>query len=214
MRIGRTALVFVLVGVTWLGVSTPAAAGGGGDSNAKPLPPKASGEPFTEPQRLTSANGVLQFDLVAKNGGITVAGAAVKGRAYSADLVGPTLLVNPGDTIALTLDNQLPAHTNLHFNGLHVSPMGNSDNIFLEVHPGERFAYSVKIPADHPAGTRFDGGAVPDEVFENRYATSVRDDEILLVTPPRRYALATSTLFGRLLFESPPTPAFRVSVSP
>jgi hypothetical protein len=63
-------------------------------------------------------------------------------------------------------------------------------------------------------GTRFDGGAVPNEVFENRYATSVHDDEILLVTPPHRYALATSTLFGRLLFESPPSPAFQVTVSP
>jgi hypothetical protein len=55
---------------------------------------------------------------------------------------------------------------------------------------------------------------VPNEVFENRYASSVRDDEILLVTPPRRYALATSSLFGRLLFESPPNPAFKVTVSP
>jgi hypothetical protein len=55
---------------------------------------------------------------------------------------------------------------------------------------------------------------VPNEVFENRYATSVHDDEILLVTPPRRYALATSTLFGRLLFESPPSPAFNVTVTP
>jgi len=63
-------------------------------------------------------------------------------------------------------------------------------------------------------GTRFDGGAVQNEVFENRYATSVHDDEILLVTPPHRYALATSTLFGRLLFESPPSPAFQVTVSP
>jgi suppressor of ftsI len=153
LRIGRTALVLPLVGVAWLGTSTSAGAGGGGGSDAKPLTPKASGLPFPEPQRLTSSSDVLQFDLVARNGGIDVAGATVKGRAYSDDIVGPTLVVNPGDTIALTLDNQLPAHTNLHFHGLHVSPMGNSDNIFLEVHPGQRFAYSVAIPADHPAGT-------------------------------------------------------------
>ena len=56
--------------------------------------------------------------------------------------------------------------------------------------------------------------AVPIEVFENRFATSVRDDEILMVTPPRRYALATSALYGRLLFESPPRPALRVTASP
>jgi FtsP/CotA-like multicopper oxidase with cupredoxin domain len=152
MRTGRTALVTAFVAGLVLGASAPAGAGGGA-GGAEPLRPQASGQAFTEPPRLTSTNGVLTFDLVARNGAITVAGADVNGRAFSDGIVGPTLVVNPGDTIALTLDNQLPAHTNLHFHGLHVSPMGNSDNIFLEVHPGERFAYSVQLPSDHPTGT-------------------------------------------------------------
>jgi hypothetical protein len=50
--------------------------------------------------------------------------------------------------------------------------------------------------------------------FEDRFATSVHDDEILMVTPPRRFGLATSTLFGRLFFESPARAKFRVTVSP
>ena len=155
MRMGRTALMAaVLSALLSVAGGGAAWAGGGGDDNpAKPLTAKQSGQPFTEPTRMTSSNGVLTLDLVAKNGGINVAGATVKGRAYSDGIVGPTLVVNPGDTIALTLDNQLPAHTNLHFHGLHVSPSNNSDNIFLEVHPGEKFAYSLEIPADHPAGT-------------------------------------------------------------
>jgi hypothetical protein len=81
-------------------------------------------------------------------------------------------------------------------------------------HGGGDVTTLVPGPRWVTVGTRFDGGAVPNEVFENRYATSVHDDEILLVTPPRRYALATSTLFGRLLFESPPSPAFNVTVTP
>ena len=155
MQIGRTVFVSVAISALLSVASGSGAwAGGGSDENpAKPLKAKQSGQPFTEPARLTSSNGVLTLDLVAKNGGINVAGATLKGRAYSDGIVGPTLVVNPGDTIALTLDNRLPAHTNLHFHGLHVSPSNNSDNIFLEVHPGERFAYSLAIPADHPSGT-------------------------------------------------------------
>jgi hypothetical protein len=63
-------------------------------------------------------------------------------------------------------------------------------------------------------GTRFDGGPAPIEQFERRYAASVHDDEILMVTPPRRYAFETSTQFGRVLFESPPRDELRVTVSP
>src|SRR5262249_47264204 len=45
--------------------------------------------------------------------------------------------------------------TNLHTHGLHVSPNGNSDNIFLAVDPlvKKQVTYKFAIPADHPAGT-------------------------------------------------------------
>lgn len=43
--------------------------------------------------------------------------------------------------------------TNLHTHGLHVSPSGNSDNVFLEICPGQSQDYEIRIPADHPAGT-------------------------------------------------------------
>ena len=77
----------------------------------------------------------------------------MQGQAYDDGLVGPTLVVNPGDTIELTLDNQLDVHTNLHFHGMHVSPANNGDNIFLSIDPGEQFAYSLAIPDNHPSGT-------------------------------------------------------------
>jgi FtsP/CotA-like multicopper oxidase with cupredoxin domain len=93
----------------------------------------------------------LQRD--ASGRGIDVAGTDLEGEAYDDGLVGPTLVVDPGDTIELTLDNQLDAHTNLHFHGMHVSPADNGDNNFLSVHPGEQFAYSLAIPEDHPPGT-------------------------------------------------------------
>jgi len=88
-----------------------------------------------------------------------------------APFIAPTIDVTPGDTVRISLDNQLPpdpsctAHdsrpdvphcfngTNLHSHGLWVSPTGNSDNVLLSINPGVSFQYEYNIPADHPAGT-------------------------------------------------------------
>lgn len=43
--------------------------------------------------------------------------------------------------------------TNLHTHGLHVSPSGQSDNVFVEIKPGHDFYYTIHIPLDQPAGT-------------------------------------------------------------
>ncbi len=42
--------------------------------------------------------------------------------------------------------------TNLHTHGLHVSPKGIADNIFLEIPPGEKQHFVIPVPSDHPAG--------------------------------------------------------------
>jgi L-ascorbate oxidase len=85
-------------------------------------------------------------------------------------LVGPTIRLNPSETVRITLNNKLPdipcvapqgTHsipscfnfTNLHSHGLHVSPSGNGDNVLLEIKPGESFEYEYNLAADHPAGT-------------------------------------------------------------
>ena len=85
--------------------------------------------------------------------------------------VAPTIEVTPGDTVRITLNNQLPADpscpvpdgnpniphcfnsTNLHAHGLSVSPTGNSDNVLLSINPGVSFQYEYNLPPDHPAGT-------------------------------------------------------------
>ena len=88
-----------------------------------------------------------------------------------APYVAPTIEVDPGDTVRITLHNKLPADpscfemrqdpdiphcfngTNLHSHGLWVSPTGNSDNVLLSINPGVDFQYEYNIPSDHPAGT-------------------------------------------------------------
>jgi FtsP/CotA-like multicopper oxidase with cupredoxin domain len=146
----------VLAAVLLLGTLAGCGDDGGedeGNPDAAALRATTTGEDLAEPPRTESVDGRLQFDLVSDDRGITVAGTEVDGRAYAGALLGPTLVVRPGDTIDLTLDNRLDDHTNIHFHGLHVSPVGDGDNIFLSVEPGERFAYSLAIPDDHPPGT-------------------------------------------------------------
>lgn len=89
-----------------------------------------------------------------------------------ARFVGPTIAVAPGETVRVTLHNELPAEdpscpppdgeintphcfnrTNLHSHGLWVSPTGNSDNVLIAIDPGVSFQYEYNIPADHPSGT-------------------------------------------------------------
>lgn len=85
--------------------------------------------------------------------------------------VAPTIELAPGETLRITLNNQLPKDdpscmeldniniphcfnsTNLHAHGLWVNPEGNSDNVFVRINPGVAFEYEYNIPADHPAGT-------------------------------------------------------------
>ncbi|ROZ76650.1 multicopper oxidase family protein [Ramlibacter sp. WS9] len=110
----------------------------------------------------------------------SIAGCPVMLRTYNGQLVGPTLRVRPGETMNVMLNNRLPketpdqiqqqfeqenksAHlstrpasfntTNLHTHGLHVSPVGNSDNVLLAIAPGSRFGYEVKVPRSHPPGS-------------------------------------------------------------
>ena len=83
-------------------------------------------------------------------------------RAYYDCPVGPTLTVNPGNRLKLLLKNDLPTNDpsrfplamntpdcfntgNLHTHGLHVSPAGNGDNVFVRVEPGQSFPYEYNI---------------------------------------------------------------------
>ena len=89
----------------------------------------------------------------------------------NAPFVGPQIEAYPGQTVRMTLHNELPADstcpvrggsanvphcfngTNLHTHGLWINPSGNSDNVLISVNPGVQFQYEYNIPPDHPAGT-------------------------------------------------------------
>lgn len=109
--------------------------------------------PLADLPTLQSQNGVLTATLTATVGPGTVDGRAVTNLlSYNGIYSGPTLRVKPGDTMDVTLVNGLTQITNLHTHGLHVSSLGNADNVFLQLQPGEQNHYQIHIPADHPQG--------------------------------------------------------------
>jgi FtsP/CotA-like multicopper oxidase with cupredoxin domain len=78
---------------------------------------------------------------------------------------GPTLVVNPGDWLNITIVNNLgendmdlttkyqmmdPNTTNIHTHGLHVDP--NVDSILIHIEPGESYTYNIHIPSNHAPG--------------------------------------------------------------
>ena len=111
------------------------------------------GLPLPEPEEYISGNGVLHAAITATREAIDIGGKSVVGTVYNGAYLGPTLRLRPGDRLELDLINELPEITNLHFHGLHVSPEGISDNVFIVVEPGETQHYTVVIPENHPTGT-------------------------------------------------------------
>jgi FtsP/CotA-like multicopper oxidase with cupredoxin domain len=115
--------------------------------------PVAAQPAFPEPVEVVSEGGVLRFTMTAARQEAVLAGQPFAATVYNGTLVGPTLRVRPGDRLELTLVNALEEPTNLHFHGLHVSPIGEADNVFREVAGGATARYVVDIPGDHPTGT-------------------------------------------------------------
>jgi FtsP/CotA-like multicopper oxidase with cupredoxin domain len=104
---------------------------------------------FRNPQILVSHDGSLHVDLVAASATFAIEGHQFQGTLYNGQYVLPLWRVRAGDTLTVTLHNQLSEETNLHFHGLDVSPLNNGDNVFLHIAPGQTFIFEVKIPERH-----------------------------------------------------------------
>ena len=154
------------------------------------LGPAGTGAELTQPPVLDSRDGRLQVALTAA-AGVQVAGRDTHALGYNVTSPGPTLRVRPGDELAVRLINHLDQPTNLHFHGMRVSPLGNSDNPFLRVDPGTSFDYLIRVPPDHPAGTFW---------YHPHHHTMVADQIF-------------GGLFGALIVEHPPGQAPQLPVT-
>jgi FtsP/CotA-like multicopper oxidase with cupredoxin domain len=134
--------------------------------------PRAPYDPdaaLTEPEVRRSADGVIETRLRVAYAYKDIGGYRLSLRTYEGGLPGPTLRLRPGDTLRLTLANDLPPNpdampvdmtlphhfntTNFHFHGGHVSPEGLSDNVFRSMEPGQAYEIAIAVPPDHPRGT-------------------------------------------------------------
>ena len=120
------------------------------------------------PREIISLDGRFRTELNMMLARHDLPYASASLRLYEGEIPAPTFRVSPGDEMEITLHNRFPPNpdnnnpvlntpnqfnsTNLHFHGFHVSPKGNSDNVYLQVNPGESFNYLVQLPDDHPAG--------------------------------------------------------------
>ncbi|HEU0316728.1 MAG TPA: multicopper oxidase family protein, partial [Solirubrobacteraceae bacterium] len=132
------------------------ATGGGSTTSKEPSCaahfPALIRDGFPEPPMRFSTGGVLDTTLSAAPATIPIDGKPVQVMEYDGSLPAPTLVLCPGDRLTVHLNNQLPLPTNLHVHGLHVSPAGNGDNVFVSIPPAQAFTYHYQLPADHPAG--------------------------------------------------------------
>lgn len=173
-------LAVAALGALVLDPSAPATATG--DDACAACTGFATGQPLTEPRRIVTRDGRLDATLTARMSTVRIGGRAVRSQVYNGQFPGPTLVVDPGDELAVTLRNRLVADylpygassddsppvfpgqpyagfpqplgnlTNLHVHDMHVSPKTPSDDVLLTIRPGRQFRYRYAIPADHPAG--------------------------------------------------------------
>jgi len=104
---------------------------------------------FANPPMLVSHHGKLHVDLVAAPAELTLGGHQFEGMLYNGQYMPQVWRLRSGDKLTVSLHNQLSEATNFHFHGLDVSPLGNGDNVFLHIAPGEMFNYAITIPEKH-----------------------------------------------------------------
>lgn len=138
---GAAGTIILLLLISFLSVS------GCDNNNKKPL-----GEPFRNPPIISSEDGVLDAVFNVDFSLNEVNGKQFTSSTYNGLYTPPVLIVNPGDTIRLHVNNFIDQMTNVHYHGMNVSPLSPSDDIFIMIPPTGDFDYEVQIPENHPEG--------------------------------------------------------------
>jgi FtsP/CotA-like multicopper oxidase with cupredoxin domain len=153
-------------------VSTPAPGANPVPPVANPCPRFQAGGVVTNPPALYSHNGVLNVQFSYQQTPDS-AGRTLFCFMTPEGLEEPTLHVNPGDTLNITVTNNTPASpveepfnppncgdtsmtgssVNIHYHGTNTSPACGADNVTKTlINSGSTFQYSVQFPANEPPG--------------------------------------------------------------
>ena len=158
---GLPILLALCVGAALLvvaGAGSASLAAGGRASAARLGPrcatrfPRVIRDGFPEPPIRFSRGGLLDTRLRMSVSRVMINRHRITTMNYEGSYPGPTFVLCSGDTFIVHLQNDLPLDTNLHLHGFHVSPSGDSDNVYLDIRPGQRFTYHYQLPRDQPAG--------------------------------------------------------------
>ena len=74
----------------------------------------------------------------------TLSGTTTPTFGYNGDFLGPTLLMNKGDSVTLNVTNSLNTSTTVHWHGFHVAPE-NDGGPHQAILPGTTWSPSFKI---------------------------------------------------------------------
>ncbi|NUN13959.1 MAG: multicopper oxidase family protein [Myxococcales bacterium] len=92
------------------------------------------------------APGIVAVELTARPYKFTVGDQQVLGYAYNGQVPGPTLVAKVGDTVRVTLHNQLPDPTTIHWHGVNVPiTMDGVPWKMPAVEPGDSFVYEFVV---------------------------------------------------------------------
>ncbi len=180
-----------------LGLAGTAAGGAGLWWSLKSRPAPVTGEDLGQPAVYRSTRGLLETSLEAAPGRFPLAGRQAGALGYNGGIPGPTLRLRAGDILRLKLVNTLAEPTNLHLHGLHVSPGGNSDNVFVAVDPGGSFDYEYRLPAGHRPGLYWyhphHHGRVAAQVFAGLFGAIIIEDPAPVPVSADRVLLVSDT---------------------
>jgi len=160
-------------------------------------PAPVTGQDLAQPGELRSSGGVLAATLEAAPGRLALAGRLAGALGYNGGTPGPTLRLRAGEVLRLRLVNKLAEPSNLHLHGLHVSPQGNGDNVFVTVEPGSSFDYEYQLPAGHPPGLYWyhphHHGRVADQIFAGLFGAIIVEDPEPVPASAERILLVSDT---------------------
>jgi FtsP/CotA-like multicopper oxidase with cupredoxin domain len=139
---------------------------------SNPCQRPAAGSVVTNPPSLFSSDGLLNVRFSYQHT-FDAAGRELLCFMTPDGVENPTLHVNPGDHLVITVTNNLPKGTgsmdvsgpncgdktmntssmNIHYHGTNTSPTCHSDEVIKTIiNPGDTFQYNVAFPANEPPG--------------------------------------------------------------
>jgi blue copper oxidase len=132
------------------------------------------------------------FNLTAQTGSRNFIGAYVTPTyGYNGNFLGPTLLINKGDSITLNVTNNLSQATTVHWHGFHVAPQ-NDGGPHQVIPPGSTWSPSFKVRNEAATFWYHPHGENKTEIQVSKGLAGmiiVRDSTEATYDLPRRYGI-------------------------